>query len=488
MQLKGRGKSVRRATIDNATMALFATDATPPAPAPTAPAPTAPANRTVVSTPLVPANVSLTATPATPAANAPLAERMRPRRLEEVIGQQHLLGPNGVWAKAMRADRLSSLILWGPPGTGKTTLAQAVAQQSRCRFMSLSAVLSGLPELRKLLQEAQQRQQRGERTLLFIDEIHRWSRAQQDVLLPFVERGTVVLIGATTENPSFALTAALLSRARVLRLEALSLDDLVHLLELALADTERGLGSRKLRAEPATLRYLAQAADGDARRALNSLEVAAEAAESGVVALVDVEQALAQQALRYDRSGEEHYNLSSAFIKSMRGNDPDAAVYWMMRMLEAGEEPLFLLRRMLIFASEDIGNADPQALQVAVAADQAFQRLGMPEGTYVLSQCCLYLASTVKSNAAYRAWTAAQRDVQQHGSLPVPMHLRNAVTAAMSAWGYGAGYRYPHDEAGHAAGVDYLPELLQQKRYYEPLDVGFEAELRRRLEGLRGTR
>ena len=421
--------------------------------------------------------------------HAPLSERMRPQRLDEMLGQAHLIGEGKLLASAIRSDQVSSMILWGPPGTGKTTLSRVIAHETKGRFVPFSAVLHGVPELKKILAEAnEQRRLFGKRTVLFIDEIHRFNKSQQDALLPDVERGSVILIGATTENPSFAVNAALLSRARVFRLEPLPEPELAQLLARALADRERGLGGFELDVEENTLAQIAAHTHGDARRALDVLEVAAKhAANAGLKTLEAevVEQALAQKTLLYDKHGEEHYNVVSAFIKSMRGSDPDAAIYWMMRMIEAGEDPLFILRRMIIFASEDIGNADPQALQMATSADAAFRRLGMPEGMFAIAQCCTYLASVPKSNASYVAWTSAQEDVREHGALAVPMHLRNAPTKAMKAWGYGDGYRYPHNEGGHAVGANYLPEALQGTRYYMPKEAGFEAKIRARLERLR---
>jgi putative ATPase len=420
---------------------------------------------------------------------APLSDRMRPRRLAEMVGQTHLVSEGSLVRRAIAEDRIPSMILWGPPGTGKTTLARAVAAETRAVFVPFSAVMSGVPELRKILGEAAERKRlHGTRTILFVDEIHRWNKAQQDALLPHVERGAVILVGATTENPSFAVNAALLSRARVFRLEPLPTDALVSLLERALADRERGLGAMGIDADPDALRGIAELAHGDARRALDVLELAAKDAASRAVRLdrAAVDEALAQRTLLYDKSGEEHYNVVSAFIKSMRGSDPDAAMYWMMRMLEAGEDPLFVARRLVIFASEDVGNADPQALQIAVAADAALRRLGMPEGLHPLAQCCTYLASTVKSNASYVAWERAKEDIARHGPLPVPMKLRNAATSHMKAWGYGQGYRYPHDEGGHATGETYLPDELVGRRYYEPRDTGFEARIAKRLARLRG--
>lgn len=420
----------------------------------------------------------------------PLSDRMRPRSLAEMVGQQHVIGPDRLLAKSIRADRIPSMILWGPPGTGKTTLARVVAHETKGEFEPFSAVLGGVPELRKLIARAADRKKMyGKPTVLFVDEIHRFNKAQQDALLPHVEGGTVILIGATTENPSFAVNAALLSRARVFRLEAIEPAAILTLLRRALSDRARGLGDLELEADEEALRVIAELSRGDARRALGALELAAgEAAASGAPMDEElVREALADETILYDKDGEEHYNVVSAFIKSMRGSDPDAAIYWMMRMLEAGDDPLFVLRRMLIFASEDVGNADPNALQVAVAADAAFRRLGMPEGLFAMSQCCTYLASTVKSNASYRAFVAAREDIRKHGALGVPAKLRNAPTKAMKEWGYGAGYRSPHDEAGHAAGETYLPDALAGRRYYEPRDVGVEARIAARLARLRGA-
>jgi putative ATPase len=352
-------------------------------------------------------------------------------------------------------------------------------------------VLGGVPELRKIIAAAkEQKNYYGKKTILFVDEIHRFNKAQQDALLPHVENGTVTLIGATTENPSFAVNSALLSRARVFDLKPLEAEDLRKLLERALADDAHGIGHVPHAVNDDALAAISQNARGDARRALSALELASDFAQSaGVEALTVaiVQEALATQTLLYDKSGEEHYNVISAFIKSMRGSDPDAAVYWLMRMLEAGEDPLFVLRRMLIFASEDIGNADPRALEVTVSADAAFRRLGMPEGIFPIAQCCTYLASAPKSNASYKAWKMAQADVREHGALPVPLKLRNAPTEAMKSWGYGEGYRYPHDESGFSPEETYLPDELVDRRYYRPTDHGFEARIRERLSDLRAT-
>jgi len=423
--------------------------------------------------------------------SGPLADRMRPRTLDEIVGQRHLVAPGKLLYEAIVHDRVPSMILWGPPGTGKTTLAQVVANETRAEFVPFSAVMGGVPELREILKAAAEKKKLyGKRTTVFVDEIHRFNKAQQDALLPHVERGTITLIGATTENPSFAVNAALLSRARVFRLDGLGAVDLAELLARALSDSERGLGLMGITADESVLLGLAEGAGGDARRALDVLELAAKhAADSGAHAISSeyVTEALSARTLLYDKSGEEHYNVISAFIKSMRGSDPDAAIYWMMRMLEAGDDPRFLLRRMIIFASEDIGTADPAALSMAVAADAAFHRLGMPEGMFAMAQCCHYLACAPKSNASYRSWTAAKEDVAKHGALPVPLKLRNAHTKAMKEWGYGEGYRYAHDEdGGFAKGETYLPDTLVGTRYYEPKNAGFEKELAARLRKLRG--
>ena len=423
--------------------------------------------------------------------DSPLADRMRPNRLEDVVGQAHLLGDGHILARAIRSDRIPSMVLWGPPGTGKTTLAHVIANETNAIFVPFSAVLGGVPELRKIIATAKdQKSYYGKKTILFVDEIHRFNKAQQDALLPHVENGTVTLVGATTENPSFAVNSALLSRARVFDLKPLDAEDLRKLLERALRDEEHGIGHAPHQVDDDALAAIAQNAGGDARRALSALELASDFAQSAGVDHVTaaiVQEALATQTLLYDKSGEEHYNVVSAFIKSMRGSDPDAAVYWLMRMLEAGEEPLFVLRRMLIFASEDIGNADPRALEVAVSADAAFRRLGMPEGLFPIAQCCTYLASAPKSNASYKAWKMAQADVREHGALQVPMRLRNAATPAMKSWGYGEGYRYPHDESGFSPGETYLPDELAGRRYYRPTEHGFEARIRDRLEELRSA-
>ena len=423
-------------------------------------------------------------------ASTPLADRLRPRRLDEVVGQAHLVGEGKPLALAISQDRVPSMILWGPPGTGKTTLARVISAHTRAHFVPFSAVLGSVPELRKILQEAREaRSFQGRRTLLFIDEIHRFHKGQQDAFLPYVEDGTVTLIGATTENPSFSVNAALLSRCKVFRLEALGADALVVLLRRGLADPDRGVGLEGVQAEDDALLSIARMADGDARRALNTLQLVVDQRVPGaapVITVADVARSSEHRTLLYDKDGEEHFNVVSALIKSMRGSDPDAAIYWAMRMLEAGDDPLFVLRRLLIFASEDIGNADPRALQVAVAADQSFRRMGMPEGLYPIAHAVLYLASAPKSNAVGKAFSAARRAIQDAGALPVPMKLRNAPTAMMKEMGFGQGYRYPHDEpAHHAEGETYLPDAIAGTRFYEPSDQGLEKAISERLERLR---
>lgn len=421
-------------------------------------------------------------------APAPLADRMRPRTLDEVVGQAALVGEGRLLARAIAGDRLPSLVLWGPPGSGKTTLAHVISRATRSEFVPFNAVLGGVPELREIVAAAHERREyQGRRTLLFVDEIHRFNKAQQDAFLPHLENGTITLIGATTENPSFAVNAAVLSRCRVFHLEPLTDADLVALGQRALGDHERGLGALGITAEPEVLVRIARAARGDARRALGLLETAAAlVGEDGVLDGEVLARAAEDRTLLYDKSGEEHYNVVSALIKSLRGSDPDAAIYWLMRMLDAGDDPLFVLRRLVIFASEDVGNADPRALSVAVDADAAFRRLGMPEGLYPIAHACLYLASCPKSGAVGAAFARARELIERRGALPVPMKLRNAPTALMKQEGYGAGYRSPHDHHGRfVPGETYLPDELVGERLYEPSDQGLEKQIRERLERLR---
>jgi putative ATPase len=421
--------------------------------------------------------------------NQPLAERMRPQSLAEFIGQEHLLGAGRLLGKLSPGQNLPSLLLWGPPGTGKTTLARLLAEAVRAHFVTLSAVQAGVKEVREAVAEAaQRRDQFGRKTLLFIDEIHRFSRTQQDALLPHVEAGTVTLIGATTENPSFGVVAALLSRARVVRLEALTDDALLQILRRALADKDRGLGALDVRIADEVLHEIAALSGGDGRRALGVLEAAAELAraDGGPVTITreHVIEAAQTRALAYDKAGDEHYAVISAFIKSMRGSDPDAAAYWLARMLEAGEDPRFLLRRLVIFASEDVGNADPQALVVATSALAAFELVGLPEGALVLTQATVYLACAPKSNTALTTYAAARKLVRDRGALPVPVELRNAATALAKTMGHGQGYKYPHDFEGAYVPADYLPAELVGTPIYQPTDSGYEAELKARLQAL----
>ena len=415
----------------------------------------------------------------------PLADQMRPATIDDFIGQEHLLGAGKLLRGMMTAGELQSLILWGPPGSGKTTLAQILASSAGAACVHFSAVTSGVKDLKRIVQEAEQLRRNGKPTVLFVDEIHHFNKAQQDNFLPHVERGTLTLIGATTENPSFEVISPLLSRCRVLLLKALSPTEVGVLIDRALGDGERGLGKLQLTLEEPARAFLIEQSQGDCRVALNALEAAATLARAQGekrIDLANLQEALQKTPLRYDKAGEEHYNVISAFIKSMRGSDPDAALYWMMRMLEAGEDPLFIARRMVIFAAEDIGNADPQALQVAIAAKEAFHFVGLPEGRIPLAQAVTYLASAPKSNASYKAMLAAAEDVEAHGALAVPLHLRNAPTPLMRKLGYGKDYQYAHDYEGHVVDQQHLPEELRNRRYYSPRESGYEKKLKERLE------
>ena len=418
--------------------------------------------------------------------NTPLAERMRPARLDEVLGQEHLLGPGKLLRGMADSGRLQSIILWGPPGCGKTTLARLLADACGAHCIHFSAVSSGTRDLKKILPDARRLRRGAVPVVLLVDEIHHFNKSQQDTFLPHVEAGLLTLVGATTENPSFELISPLLSRCRVCVLNPLTEDTLDQIITRALAERGRGLWDGDMEMDPAARALLVQRAQGDARVALNGLEGAVTLARAGGdakrIELSHAEQALQVSPLQYDKAGEEHYNLISAFIKSLRGSDPDAAVYWMVRMIEAGEDPLFICRRMVIFAAEDVGNADPRALQVAVAAKDAVHFVGLPEGRIPMSQAATYLATAPKSNSAYRALLEATRDVREHGTLPTPLHLRNAPTGLMKALGYGADYRYPHDEPGHVTEQEHLPSELQGRRYYKPGDQGYERVIRERLE------
>ncbi len=425
---------------------------------------------------------------------APLAARMRPRSFDEFVGQDHIIGPDKVLRRAIEADQTPSFILWGPPGSGKTTLSNLIATATESHFEPLSAVTSGVADLRRFVGEAgERRAMYGQRTILFIDEIHRFNKAQQDVILPHVENGTFTFIGATTENPSFEVISPLLSRCRVFTLNQLSEAEVEAIVGRALADPELGLGRMAVELEDDAMAMLVNVANGDARIALNGIETAVHATAPGAdgvrrVDLATIEDALQRRSVLYDKGGDQHYDTISAFIKSVRGSAPDAALYWLGRMVEAGEDAMFIARRLVILASEDIGLADPTALSLAVAAQQAVHFIGMPEGRIPLAEATVYLAMAPKSNSAYAALNRAMEDVRKSRNEPVPLHLRNAATGLMAGMGYGKGYKYSHDYEGHFTLQEYLPPSLKDQRYYQPSQEGREAEMKRRLEERWGDR
>jgi putative ATPase len=430
-----------------------------------------------------------------PVQGAPLADRMRPRSLDEVVGQSHLIGPGKVLRRMIESGALHSMILWGPPGTGKTTLALLLAEVAGAKFVTFSAVLSGVKEIRQVTAEAEaELARRRRRTILFVDEIHRFNRAQQDAFLPHVEKGTIVLVGATTENPSFEVNAALLSRCRVYVLNPLTMEDVESILTRALEDPERGLGGAGIQADADALRHIATLANGDARSALNILDLAvsvspaASGAAPRTITEAAIREAAQRRALLYDKAGEEHYNLISALHKSLRDSDPDGALYWLGRMLDAGEDPLYVARRLVRFASEDVGNADPGALRVTLDAKDAYHFLGTPEGELALAQATCYLALAPKSNAVYVAYNQVQEDIRERPAEPVPHHIRNAPTGLMSSLGYGKGYQYAHDAPDAYVDQEHLPDALRGREYYRPTDRGAEREIAERLAAWRQRR
>ena len=419
---------------------------------------------------------------------APLAARMRPSTFDEFVGQEHLVGKGHVLRKSIESGQLPSIILWGPPGSGKTTLAYIIAGVTDSHFSSISAVSAGVADLRRIIEEAKERRKMNQqKTILFIDEIHRFNKAQQDAVLPCVEDGTITLIGATTENPSFEVISSLLSRCRVLTLKPLTSDEISGIVLRALKDRGRGLGDLGVELVDDALAYLITMSNSDARVALNTLETAAlttppDAKGKRLITLATVEDVIQHRALAYDKDGEQHYDIISALHKSMRGSDPDAALYWLARMLEAGEEPLYIARRLVRFASEDVGMADPQALVVAMSAQQAVHFIGLPDGNLALAEAVVYLATAPKSNSLYQAYSRVQAEVSKGVSAPVPLHLRNSVTPLLKGMGYGKGYKYAHDHPGHFIKQQNLPDSLQGKRYYTPSDQGYEKEVWARLK------
>jgi putative ATPase len=422
----------------------------------------------------------------------PLADRVRPKELKDFVGQKHIVGKGKILRKLIEQDKIASIILWGPPGSGKTTLAKIIANKTRSYFVSFSAVTSGVADVRKVIKEAKERYKfNGQETILFIDEIHRFNKAQQDAFLPHVEDGTIILIGATTENPSFEINSPLLSRAKVFHLRELTDNEVVTILKRVLKDKENGLAKYKVKIDKKALDYIAKTANGDARVALNALEAAVlsvklDKANIRVINLKIAEDALQKKVLKYDKGANEHYDTISAFIKSLRGSDPDASLYWLARMIEAGENPRFIARRIVILASEDIGNADPQALLVATAAAQAIEYVGLPEAQLNLAQAVTYLATAPKSNASYLAINKALADVKEKRTEPVPLHLRNASTNLMKQFGFGKNYKYPHEFSGHFIKQDYLPPNVKNKKYYQPTDQGFEKEIKKRMKKIKG--
>ena len=425
------------------------------------------------------------------AREAPLAARMRPRTLDEMVGQEHIIGPGRLLRRAIEADRLfSSIILWGPPGTGKTTLAMIIANRTKSHFEAISAVLAGVADIRRIIADAKERRvMYGQRTILLVDEIHRFNKAQQDALLPHVEDGTITLIGATTENPYFEVIGPLVSRSRIFQLRPLAEEHLRTILQRALADEERGYGKRRVKVDEDALAHLVHVAGGDARNALNALELAVESTPPDADGVIHIDLATAQdsiqrRALLYDKDGDAHYDTISAFIKSLRGSDPDAALYWLAKMVYAGEDPRFIVRRMIIFASEDVGLADPQALVVATAAARALEWVGLPEAQYALAEAALYLATAPKSNSTSAYWKALA-DVERDGIVEVPDHLKDSSRDGR-ALGHGKGYKYPHDYPDHHVKQQYLPDRLQGRRYYEPGELGYEREIAERLRRWRG--